>query len=236
MDKLSGLVNYSSSEEEDETDRMQKTWLENEAKTLSKIDEKGSSITENIVANFPTTDRSRNPIKKCQDINAPLLGPHLEPNTIAGPISFESDPNLIQLSPYSKGRAILRNLTMPTSPNYEIPSSPTTPPNQEINLKFNRLLELKARGIHFNEKLESSTALKNPTCMQNLMDLANMDETDQYLTTLPKSYWNPKAFPDHAYVDNLENSRRKISKELDKGRSQRESVDFVPAGIESVAS
>ncbi|CCU76787.1 hypothetical protein BGHDH14_bgh04028 [Blumeria hordei DH14] len=233
---MSALVNYSSSEEENEEDKMQKTWLKNEAKTLSKIDDKGSSITENIVANFPITDRSRNSITKCLDVNAPLLGPHLEPNTIVGSISFESDPDLIQLSPHSKGRAILRNLTMPTSPNYEIPSSPTTPPNKEINLKFNRLLELKVRGIHFNEKLESSTALKNPTCMQNLMDLANMDETDQYLTTLPKSYWNPKAFPDHAYADNLENSRRKISKELEKGRSQRESVDFVSAGIESVNS
>jgi hypothetical protein len=102
---------------------------------------------------------------------------------------------------------------------------------ESTNLKFKHFLELKKQGVHFNEKLAKSSALKNPSLMQKLMDFSDIDEAGQYATTLPKVLWNPDAFPEYAYKEELAKSQQRIlkKKEDEKARGQRESVDFVPA-------
>jgi hypothetical protein len=108
---------------------------------------------------------------------------------------------------------------------------------ESTNSKFKHFLELKKQGIHFNEKLAKSSALKNPSLMQKLMDFADIDEVGQYATTLPKDLWNPNGFPEYAYKEELAHSQQKIrkKKEDDKAKGQRESIDFVPAAGESLS-
>ena len=134
-------------------------------------------------------------------------------------------------SPYSANRAAIRNLTLPTIPNFDIPPSPPGSPPPGMDKKFEHFLELKKQGVHFNDKLAKSSALKNPSLLQKLMDFAGIDEEDQYNTTLPEDIWNPKAIPAWAYKEELAKSQQEISKkrEEEKSRVQRESMDFVPA-------
>jgi len=143
----------------------------------------------------------------------------------------EDDQDLPPQSPYSANRALLRDLTLPTAPNYDIPPSPPGSPNESTNARFKHFLDLKKQGVHFNEKLANSSTLKNPGLMQKLMDFSGIDGAGQYATTLPKDLWDPNAFPENAYKEELAKSQQKIlkRKEDEKLRGQRESVDFVPA-------
>jgi hypothetical protein len=139
------------------------------------------------------------------------------------------------LSPYSSNRALLRDLTLPTVPNYNIPPSPPGSPMESTNAKFKHFLELKKQGIHFNDKLSKSSAMKNPALMQKLLDFSDINEAGQYSTTLPHELWNPTAYPDYAYKEELAKSQQKIlkKKEDEKSRGQRESIDFVHASTSS---
>lgn len=168
--------------------------------------------------------------------DAPLLGPTLAPGDVRELI--EEDTNMAPQSPYSANRALLRDLTLPTLPNYDIPPSPTGSPSESTNAKFKHFLELKKQGMHFNEKLAKSSALKNPSLMQKLMDFSGIDEAGQYESTLPKEFWNPNTFPTHAYKEELAKNQQKILKRIeeDKARGQRERVDFVPASSTAESS
>jgi len=161
--------------------------------------------------------------------DAPLLGPTLA--QVDSEELLEEDITMAPQSPYSANRALLRDLTLPTLPNYDIPPSPPGSPMESTNARFKHFLELKKQGVQFNEKLAKSSALKNPSLMQKLMDFSSIDEAGQYESTLPKELWNPNVFPAHAYKEDLAKSQQKILKktEDEKLRGQRESVDFVPA-------
>jgi hypothetical protein len=143
----------------------------------------------------------------------------------------ERNPNFQPQSPYSANQALLRDLTLPTIPNYDIPPSPPGSPVESTNSRFKQFLELKKQGVHFNEKLANSPVVKNPALMQKLMDFAEIDREQQYATTLPKELWDGAAFPLTAYKDALVRSQDELSKkkEVGKLKGQRESVDFVPA-------
>jgi len=147
----------------------------------------------------------------------------------------ENDETMAPQSPYSANRALLRDLTLPTIPNYDIPPSPPGSPIESTNSKFKHFLELKKQGVHFNEKLAKSSALKNPSLMQKLMNFADIDEAGQYATTLAKDLWDPNGFPEYAYKEELAHSQQKIRKkrEDEKAKGQRESIDFVPAAAPS---
>jgi hypothetical protein len=167
----------------------------------------------------------------------PVVGPML------GPLIAEDIPDTSDLieeetmagttpqSPYSASRALLRDLTLPTVPNYDIPPSPPGSPVASTNSKVKHFLKLKKQGVHFNERLAKSSALKNPSLMQKLMDFSDIDEASQYSTTLSKDFWFPDAFPGSAFKEELLKSQQKIlkRKEDEKSRGQRESVDFVPS-------
>lgn len=143
----------------------------------------------------------------------------------------EEDAGFAPQSPYSTDRAIIRDLTLPTVPNYDIPSSPPGSPDASANAKFKHFLSLKQQGVHFNEKLAKSSALKNPSLMQKLMAFSGIDEDAQYATTLPKDLWDPNGFPEYAYKEELAKSQKEIRKkhEEKKARGQRDTVDFVPS-------
>jgi hypothetical protein len=117
---------------------------------------------------------------------------------------------------------------MPTVPNFDIPPSPPGSPPPTTEKKFAHFLQLKKQGVHFNEKLAKSSALKNPSLMQKLMNFADISEEEQYATTLPKDVWDPSGFPKWAYKEELAKSQQKVlkKKEEEKLGGPRE---FVPA-------
>ena len=141
----------------------------------------------------------------------------------------DQDPTFRPASPYSSNRALLRDLTLPSAPNMDIPPSPPGSPPPGANKKFEQFLELKKKGTHFNAKLEQSSALKNPSLMDKLMRFVEIDERHQYSTTLPTDLWNPADFPEWAFKDKLRKSNDKLAKEKEAERTSgnRTAVDFV---------
>ena len=135
------------------------------------------------------------------------------------------------LSPYSTTRSLIRDLTLPPVPNFDIPPSPPGSPPPGTTAKFAHFLELKKRDVHFNEKLARSSALKNPSLMQKLMGFAGIDEKAQYASTLPKDIWDAAAFPEWAYKVELAKMQQEVlkTKEEQKAKEQRSALEFVPA-------
>jgi hypothetical protein len=127
----------------------------------------------------------------------------------------------------------MHNLTLPSVANLDIPPSPPGSPPQGPSKKFQQFLDLKKKGVHFNSKLENSSALKNPSLMDKLMAFVEMEGVRQYDTTLPAELWDPSSFPEWAYREPLKKSREKTVKarEAEKAAGGRTAVDFVPAKV-----
>lgn len=132
-------------------------------------------------------------------------------------------------SPYTANRTAIRELTLPSIPNLDIPPSPPQSPPPSTNAKFAHFLKLKKQGVHFNEKLAKSSALKNPSLMQKLMDFAEIGEDNEYATSLAHDLWNPKGFPSWTYKEELATSQQNVLKQQEAEKKGRTAVDFVSA-------
>lgn len=123
---------------------------------------------------------------------------------------------------------------MPPVPNFDIPDAPPPPAqNSEeaatlaaVAKQFERFLELKKQGVHFNERLQNSTSLRNPSLLPKLMAFAGITQEDCYQSTLPVEFAVPSRWPEDCYVESLikQNERREK-----KRLAERERLDFVPA-------
>lgn len=99
-----------------------------------------------------------------------------------GDYGANGDPNEPPLSPYSAERAAVRQLTMPSVPDFDIPGSPdpdaaatSAAALAALNKKFATFLELKQKkDTHFNARLAQSDAMKNPALMDKLMAFVGM--------------------------------------------------------------
>ncbi|KUJ22403.1 HCNGP-domain-containing protein [Mollisia scopiformis] len=231
---MASLVNYGSSDEDDSI-QDESPLVDTMSGAVSNPDAIRDTMSNIRIDNQPNANHSngvhssshRHP--PLPEPDAPLLGPTIAQADVGE--LLEDDTTMAPQSPYSSNRALLRDLTLPTIPNYNIPSSPPGSPQESTNAKFKHFLQLKKQGVHFNEKLAKSSALKNPSLMQKLMDFSSIDEAGQYESTLSKELWNPNSFPTYAYKEELAKSQQKILKrsEEEKQRGQREAVDFVPA-------
>ena len=158
-------------------------------------------------------------------MNGAIIGP-IVPQTDSVP---REDMQTTPLSPYSAKRAAIRDLTVPPMPILNIPPSPPGSPSPENEEKFQHFLELKKQGIHFNEKLANSSALKNPNLLQKLTDHAGLDEQDQYSFTFSEKIFNPREFPPWAYKEELARSQQVVAKKKEEQRAKapHESIEFV---------
>lgn len=168
----------------------------------------------------------------------PAVGPTLDPFVTPPPGLSPNGSSSVSQSPYSSARLAIRNLTLPPIPNFEIPPSPPGSPLPGPTKKFARFLDLKKQGVHFNERVEKSSALRNPSLLKQLMDFAGIKETDQYASTLSKDVAVPTSFPDWAYVEQLAATQKDITKkrEEEQARAQREAIEFVPATSSGASS
>ncbi|KAI5215570.1 hypothetical protein E4T41_09549 [Aureobasidium subglaciale] len=171
----------------------------------------------------------------------PVAGPAAGPSPMPepSPLANESGEEGVSAppSPYTASRLMIRNLTMPPVPNFQIPPSPPGSPPPDTTTKFARFLDLKKKGTHFNERLYHSSALRNPGLLSKLMHFAGISQEDQYATPWSQGVVATQ-FPEWAYGDKLVAAHEKIAKkkELEKAKTPREAVDFVPAKQEATAS
>lgn len=123
---------------------------------------------------------------------------------------------------------------MPPVPNFDIPDAPPPPAqNSEeaatlaaVAKQFERFLELKKQGVHFNERLQNSTSLRNPSLLPKLMAFAEISEEDCYESTLPKELAVPSKWAEDCYVESLVRQNERREK---KRLAEREKLEFVPA-------
>jgi hypothetical protein len=124
---------------------------------------------------------------------------------------------------------------MPPIPNFSIPDAPTPPPqNSEeaaqlaaVSKQFERFLELKKQKIHFNERLQNSTSLRNPGLLPKLMAFAGIEDArDCYESSLPEELGVPARWHEDLYVEGLVKGNERRER---KRVAEREKVDFVPA-------
>lgn len=153
------------------------------------------------------------------------MGPSRPPRT---PSPAPQSPNQEQLSPYSLNRATIRSLTLPTS----IPDIPPSPPGDEppdVAAKFDHFRQLKRQGIHFNEKLLRSSALRNPNLLEKLTAFVGVGGNDQYASNLPTDIWDPAGFSEGAFAGKLAKSQQEM---LEKRQAEERSrIDFVGASV-----
>ncbi|KAL8874489.1 MAG: hypothetical protein Q9174_000182 [Haloplaca sp. 1 TL-2023] len=210
---MSALVNYGSSEEDDENEeRPQNLGTSAPSMRMRTNDEVDTNAK---VANGGETSKNI------------LVGPQ----TRSTQRSDEESPTAYPLSPFSTNRLAIRNLTLPPIPKLDIPPSPPGSSPAATIQKFEHFMQLKRQKVHFNEKLAGSSALRNPSLLQKLMASAGLEETEQYATTLPQALLDPSAFPECAYKEELAKSQKRLTgtREAEGQGRQRENVDFVRA-------
>ncbi|KAF2255432.1 hypothetical protein BU26DRAFT_515145 [Trematosphaeria pertusa] len=167
-------------------------------------------------------------------VNGPAQGPTVSPP----PADERPTDDVPPGSPYTSNRLMVQNLTLPPVPNLDIPSSPPGSPPQRATKKFAQFLELKKKGQHFNQRLENSSVLRDPSHLRKLMDFAGISEEDQYASTLPEGVAVPTVWPQWAYGEELNASQKRMShaKEEEKKSNPNRLVDFVPAAKSSTSS
>ncbi|KAK7416044.1 hypothetical protein QQX98_005495 [Neonectria punicea] len=234
---MAGLVEYASSEEEEDLEEAFPLKVPTKPTIPTPAVEKAGNENSALISDSTQKNlaESATPKEQLADIgpvqqNAVPLGPSLPPVDEAL-MNEENDSGQAPASPYSANRALLRDLTLPSFPNMDIPPSPPGSPQPGANKKFEQFLELKKNGVHFNTKLEQSSALKNPSLMDKLMSFVEIDEGSQYSTTVATDLWDPNGFPEWAFKDKLRRSVEKLAKEKDaeKASGGRTAIDFVPS-------
>ncbi|KAK5720031.1 hypothetical protein LTR15_007304 [Elasticomyces elasticus] len=228
---MSALVAYASSDEEDD--------VQPEKPAKSFTDAQVARIVKEGLSAQQPSKRSHASIAEPETHIQPL-GPAQGPSALAQDMSdTPSDP---PASPYTSERLRVRELTMPPFPNFEIPDAPPLPQmNSEeaaalaaTTKKFERFLELKKQGVHFNERLQNSSSLRNPSLLPKLMEFASISLEDSYASTISESEGGvPVKWAEECYVENLVKQNEKREK---KRVAEREKVDFVPAQAKSRAS
>ncbi|KAI9818178.1 MAG: hypothetical protein M1827_000803 [Pycnora praestabilis] len=248
---MSGLVDYGSSDEED--DDIVNKGLEGisakigtqfQVESSAAIRAEGTIIPQ--IASLEHSSRVKgykshdNPSQQREAQSAPAheifeqtieVGPMVGPSGLPESAIPKNGAASRSQSPYTSTRSMIRDHTLPPIPNLDIPPSPPGSPSASTDAKFAHFLQLKKQGIHFNEKLARSSALKNPSLLQKLMDFAGIDEKAQYASTLPQGIWDPNAFPAWAYKEELAKSQQEVLKwkEEEKAKVLRDALDFVPA-------
>ena len=149
----------------------------------------------------------------------PSASPSPDPDPAPAPAASAPGP-----SPYSTTRTLLRDLTLPPVPNLSLPPSPPGSPPPALTARVDSFLKLKAQGTHYNVKLESMPAMRNPSLSDKLLGFAGLTASDAYATSLSADVYDPKAFPAWAFRAGLREWEERQRKKREGGR-----VEFVKA-------
>jgi hypothetical protein len=161
----------------------------------------------------------------------PMVGPAMPTATET---EIEQNSPMVQPDSVSE-RDTVRYLTQPSHPMTSIPPSPPGSPDPALNAKFKRFLELKAKGVHFNDDLGRKSTFRNPSLLATLMYRAGLENDVQYKTSVPLSIWNPLDFPPHAFKEELLRSQQSLrDQQLAAKKSQsaagKRTIEFTSGG------
>ncbi|KAK1636648.1 HCNGP-like protein-domain-containing protein [Colletotrichum phormii] len=236
---MGGLVAYASSDEDEEVEDVKTEVAE---KPTSSKDQTDSNEVKPPSPRPAAAAAPQQPTEPQPSTEAITIGPVQQHSVPLGPSLPPMDTQLPNLpsgegqsqppaSPYTASRALLRDLTLPPVPNFDIPPSPPGSPPPALSAKFTQFLDLKKKGVHFNAKLAQSAALRNPSLTDKLMSFVELDGRAGYATTLPSELgWDPTSeelLPEWAGRTALRQSQDKV-----RGAGARKGggpVEFVPA-------
>ena len=209
---MSGLVGYDSSSDEDTAvgSAPQKVSPSKAHDALN-----GEPIATSNVQLAEEQFDSAHAASSGEDLTGPLLGPAARPNGTA--VTEEENVSPVALADMSERDAI-RHLTQATVPTTALPPSPPGSPDPAANERFRRFLELKAKGVHFNEDLARKTGFRNPSLLSIMISKVGIDEKAQYNTSLPLDLWDPTDFPDWAYKEGLLKSQQELQGQSDANK------------------
>ncbi|KAG5928482.1 hypothetical protein E4U42_000554 [Claviceps africana] len=210
---MAGLVAYASSDDEDDTAPQISPSKTSRAQAQAQAQSTIGPIP--LGPSLPPPDANTNTLP--EPLPSPSPSPSNEDAAATNPPS----------SPYSSTRALMHDLTLPSVPNLAIPSSPPGSPPPATNKKFQQFLHLKRKGTHFNTRLESSMALRNPSLTDKLLSFVDLAGPAQYETTLPRDLYDPGRLPRYAHRDRLRKAREALVKEREAEKVSARGVDFV---------
>lgn len=169
---------------------------------------------------------------RARTLNNTLMGPALQDHDTADVEKNDNDDLDPALSPYSQERQQVRLLTMPPVANFNIPPSPGPGDDADLAVsrkKIAKFVELKHKGVHYNEKLVSSSAFKNPAMTDKLLAFAGIQGLDQYRSSLPEGTGVDVDYWASLRVEEVV-SRIEARREADAARPKGSKRDFVSAG------
>ncbi|KAI8965255.1 HCNGP-like protein-domain-containing protein [Daldinia sp. FL1419] len=226
---MAGLVGYESSSDEEEVVQQPESKPLKQTQDTTTIPEKKLEVPVEPGAASRRLDEQPGAIIRPQIGPSAAPGPSFPPLEEA-PLEDDEDVGLglPPGSPYTATRALLRDLTLPTVPNTDIPPSPPGSPPPGTSAKFERFLELKRQGVHFNSRVAQNPSLRNPALTDKLLSFVDLGApADQYSTTLSPDIWDPNAFPRWAYREQLKQSQSEVEKT--RARNKGAPVEFVAA-------
>ena len=199
---MSALVGYDSSSDEEVDAVNDKPLRVPSPQAHESSDNKTTGLVQrNDVPFTAPSDQKHNEV-----VIGPVLGPTTPSN---GAVAVEQAAPPFPLGDTSEREAI-RYLTQAPVPVTSLPPSPPGSPDPAANDRFRRFLELKAKGVHFNEDLSKKSVFKNPSLLSNMMARVGIDEQEQYRTSLPVGLWSPTDFPEWAYKEGLLKSQQEV--------------------------
>jgi len=198
---MNSLVGYESSSDEDGiTITEAHSVTASNQTTLHPTSANGQKKTINAVSASTLDEDS---VRNTENEHGPMVGPTMpfqmdndNDNDNDNDVSQEPSPSIPQTM---SERDAIRYLTQATHPMTSIPPSPPDSPDPVLNTKFNRFLDLKTKGIHFNDDLVHKSTFRNPILLTTMMTRAGLDGDDQYRTSLPREIWDPLSFPPFAF-------------------------------------
>ncbi|KIW82979.1 hypothetical protein Z517_02222 [Fonsecaea pedrosoi CBS 271.37] len=207
---MSGLVSYESSSDEEGL-RTPEAAPSMSAKGKPAVPANSAIPTEGIENSsgsqrLPATDTGTS----TGIGNGPILGPTM-------PVQMHSDDDIVEQQSsmetsqrHMTERETIHVLTQATHPMTAIPPSPPGSPDPALDAKFKRFVELKAKGVHFNEDLAKKSTFRNPALLATMMARAGVDGDDQYRTALPREVWDPLGFPPSGYKEELHRNQQNL--------------------------
>lgn len=200
---MNGLVGYGSSDEEDEAPI---------SASAGKPQQSQSSLTNGAVATVSTDGQNVSSFTPVS-VDA-MVGPS-RPDDASATVQDAYEEDAKQEMPSMSEKDLLRYLTQPSHPMASFPPEAASEADPAITARFKRFLELKAKGVHFNEDLAGKSSFKNPTLFASLLERSHLPSRSQYASSVPSEVFSMNLFPPWAYKEELLKSQQALGAELE---------------------
>ncbi|KAJ9606231.1 hypothetical protein H2200_009192 [Cladophialophora chaetospira] len=225
-----GLGGYESSDEDDGQSR--------EVSSAVRVEPTPNGTTRLDQTSSVTAPAVRGARRLNEE--GPMVGPTM-PERMDDDLGVEEQAQSPQPQQHMSERETIHYLTQASHPMTSIPPSPPGSPDPTLNAKFKRFLELKAKGLHFDEDLANKSSFRNPGLLATMMTRAGIEGDDQYKTSLPLDVFDPTGFPPSAYKEELLRSQQSLKEREQAARKSlsatgKRSIEFTSGGTSGASS